>query len=154
MGWTMSKGRTSLGHNKEAPQQDAGESWFDGVLSSGCLYVPIVPCLPVSYSIAHFLSVAEQHVQFDLFDSLCQEVRLGDGVGGSKSHFLSHEGKEAGSVHAEQCPRTGSQRGGERVTGCARSRGVRTRPRARAAVTKLISGLAPLCSGWQLGTSH
>lgn len=95
----VSRGRTSLEDNKEAPQQDAEESWFDRVLSSGCLYVPLVPCLAFSYSIAHFLSIAEQHV---LFDSLCQEVRLGNGVHGSKSCFLSHEGKEAGSVHAEQ----------------------------------------------------
>lgn len=99
VGWMVSRGRTSLEDNKEAPQQDAEESWFDRVLSSGCLYVPLVPCLAFSYSIAHFLSIAEQHV---LFDSLCQEVRLGNGVHGSKSCFLSHEGKGAGSVHAEQ----------------------------------------------------
>lgn len=30
------QGEDFAGRNKEVPEQDAGLSWFDGVLSSGC----------------------------------------------------------------------------------------------------------------------
>jgi len=55
--------------------------------------------------------------------------------------------KEIGQVQSVQ-------RGGEQVNGCSRSSGVRTCLKAWTAVTKPLSGLAPICSGWQPGRSH
>lgn len=68
---------------------------------------------------------------FDLLDFWHQEVRLGDGVGGSKGHFVSYEGNGVGSVHAvsPEYLWMGSQHGGKQVNGCIKSRAVRTRPK-------------------------
>lgn len=124
----VSRAKTALGKNREAPEQDAGRAGLMGCSALGASKCPLLHACPFLNSTVSALSITEQHLPSILLDFWSQEVKLGDGIGGSKDHSFSCERTGGDSVHAVSpeylVDEIAAQR--QQVNGCARSHGVRT----------------------------